>query len=165
MSVTADDPRYSEWPSRKPTKYEKQANKFLDKPVEYATTEAIKKLHRRGSTAVRTALAPLAAGARAALALPAVQAAAAIGIAGAAIYAMQKIGERMDLNDGAKINAISQQFAHTQAEIAKKYGGSWQRVPEDVRTKLVNGYKKAISDVTAYRRGTLRPSQAIPYGR
>jgi hypothetical protein len=95
----------------------------------------------------------------------ALQAAAAAGLIGAAIYGMQKVGERLDLADGEKINRISLQFAQTQKEVAAKYGGRWEAVPPEIRNKLVNGYKKAITDVTAYRRGTLRPSEAIPYGR
>lgn len=165
VSVTADDPRFTDWPERKPSKYAREGYKLADKPVEYVATEAVKTARRKGTTVAKAVLAPIAAGARAALAIPAVQAATAVGLVGAAIYAMQKIGERMDLSDGAKINAISNQFVHTQQETAKHYGGRWEKVPEDVRNKLVAGYKKAISDVTAYRRGTLRPSEAIPYGR
>lgn len=173
VRVTRDDPRFDEWSSRKASKKTRAARLKREDPLAYARTfglEAVKKRAERQATVTggriaKTVAPALVAGARAALASPIVQAAGAVGLIGAAIYAMQKIGERMDRSDGEKINAISLQFAHTQSEVAKQYGGKWANVPEDVRTKLVNGYKKAISDVTAYRRGTLRPSLAIPYGR
>jgi hypothetical protein len=90
---------------------------------------------------------------------------AAAGAVGAAIFAMGELAKRHDLNLGEAANRISIQFAATQKKVAAQYGG-WDRVPADLRTKLVNGYKAAIQkNYSGVHTGVFAPSQQIPYGR
>lgn len=181
VRVTSDTFEYAEWPSRKPTKKKLQRESLKRDPIGTSAqviTEAVKKSAARtveretGKVARRVggsaAVGAAATGARASAAAiaPAVGAAAVIG---AALYAMGRIGELRNVAAGERANRISREFVAAQQNIMKQLGvGRWDDVPADLRTKLVNGYKKKITEVystTVPLAGTIRPSQSLPYGR
>jgi hypothetical protein len=167
--VTADDPRYSEWSNRKPSKRKKLQEKILSAPGTYVRERAQHVAEGAAAAAVgRTgkALAPAAlAGARA-LAPYALPLAAAAGTVAAAVVAWREIARQERILAGDRINQISRQFVATQQEVMRQYRvSSWAQVPSDVRNKLLNGYKAAIADVQVYHAGSLQPSKQIPYGR
>jgi hypothetical protein len=172
--VTATDPRYTEWTNHKPSKRAKLQEKILSAPGEYVKGRAAKIAEdsaKHVAVSVLRAAAPVAIAGSRTVAGAILGSAVATGVAataliGGAIYAMQKIGEHLDVSDGEKINSISRTFVDTQQKVMAQYRvRSWDAVPADVRNKLVSGYKSAISGVTAYRRGYLKPSAMIPYGR
>lgn len=181
VRVTNDTFEYAEWPSRKPTKKKLQRESLKRDPIGTSAqviTEAVKKsaartveretgkVARRVGGSAAVGAGATAARASAAAIAPAVGAAAVIG---AALYAMGRIGELRNVAAGERANKISREFVAAQQNVMKQFGVSrWDDVPADLRTKLVNGYKKKISEVystTVPLAGTIRPSQSLPYGR
>lgn len=179
--MTKDTFEYEEWPSRKPSKKKIQRAALKADPIgtgAQVVTEAVKKSAARtveretgrvtrqiagsgvvaaGAATARTAAAAVA---------PAIAAAA---IVGGALYAMGRIGELRTIAAGERANRISREFVAAQQATMKQLRVSrWDDVPADIRNRLVNGYKKAITDVYSTAvplPGTFRPSQQIPYGR
>lgn len=181
MRVTKDTFEYAEWPSRKPTKKKLQREALKRDPLGVGTqlvAEAVKKsasrtVERETGRIART-VAQSGAVAATATALRTTAAAAAplvgaVGLIGAALYAMGKIGQARNVAAGERANRISRQFVDTQRAVMKQLGvRSWEAVPSELRTKLLNGYKAEIARVytTAVPlAGSIRPSQALPYGR
>lgn len=181
VRVTKDTFEYAEWPSRKPTKKKIQREALKRDPLgtgAQVITEAVKKSAARtveretgkvarsvgGSAALGGAAAT--ARATAAAVAPAVAAAALVG---GALYAMGRIGQLRNVAAGERANRISREFVAAQQAIMKQLRvARWDDVPQDIRTKLVNGYKKQISEVYSTfvpLAGTIRPSQTLPYGR
>lgn len=179
VRVTGDSFEFAEWPSRKPTKKKLQRESLKRDPLgtgAQLVAEAVKKSAGRaveretGKVARRIGgSAALAAGASSARAVaaavaPAVAAAAVIG---GALYAMGRIAQAHNVALGEKANRISREFVSAQQSVQKQLRvARWEDVPSDIRTKLVNGYKKQIADLYAsYRPGSIAPSQQLPYGR
>lgn len=181
VRVTKDTFEYEEWPSRKPSKKKLQRESLKRDPIGTSAqviTEAVKRSASRtveresgraarraaGSTAVGAAVA--GARATAAAVAPAIAAAALVG---GALYAMGRIGQMRNVAAGERANRISREFVAAQQAVMKQLRVSrWDDVPADVRTKLLNGYKKEIAGVYSTAvplAGTIRPSQAIPFGR
>lgn len=177
--VTKDDPRYDEWRKTRGTVASRKKALAKSDPLEYARTFGVKAVQQRASRAAEAAVvrsarkvaAPVSAAlapsvARfAPLALPAVVAAGTVA-AGVAAYMALARNERIAA--GNRINQISLAFVKSQQDVVKQLGvRSWQDVPLELRNKLLDGYKRAIADVSAgiYHAGSLRPSQEIPYGR
>lgn len=80
-----------------------------------------------------------------------------------AFYAVARAERRLA---GDRINQLSRDFVAAQQRTIQELGvRSWQDVPLDLRNKLLNDYKKALSEVQVYHAGSIRPSQQIPYGR
>lgn len=177
--VTKDDPRYDEWRTTKGTVASRKKKLLKEDPLEYAQTFGVSAVKKRAERAVSTtvskaarkvsapvgaALAPTLAR-LAPFAIPAVITAGTVA-AGVAAYMALARNERKSA--GERINEISREFAEHQAEVVKQLRvANWQAVPAELRTKLVNGYKAAITEVASgiYQQGSLRPSQQIPYGR
>lgn len=156
MSVTADDPRYDEWPSRKPGKTAKLAAKLRDRPAQLAAEEATKHLattlRRKGrgsvSTALKTAIGGVSlAGAGAA--------AASASILAAAYLVGDRIARNQQVKLGDRVNAISLRFAETQRQLEQAFGTTrWDGVPADLRAKAVRDYKAAIATATSQAQGS-----------
>lgn len=181
VRVTKDTFEYEEWPSRKPSKKKIQRAALKADPIgvgSQVVTEAIKKsaartVERETGKLTRKAAGSVAVGSAAATARATVAAVApaiaAASIVGGALYAMGRIAQLRNVAAGERANRVSREFVATQQAVMKQLRVSkWEDVPSDVRTKLVNGYKKAITEVYSTAvplAGTIRPSQAIPYGR
>jgi len=86
--VTEDDPRYQDWPSRKPTAQEKKVNQVIADPVGVATREAVKAGTRAsGKVGRKVAAAATALAARYGMTVAGVAARATLlGAAGFAAY-------------------------------------------------------------------------------
>lgn len=152
MSVTADDPRYDAWPSRKPGKTAKLAAKLRDRPLELAAEEASKhaarSLRTKGHSTLKRAAAaiPLAA---------AGTAAASASILAAAYLVGDRIARNGQLKLGDRVNAISLRFTETQRQLEQAFGTTrWEGVPADLRAKAVRDYKAAIATATSRAQGT-----------
>lgn len=152
VKVTADDPRYDEWPSRKPGKAQREYGKFAEAPLTYAGTKVARKietqvgrtLQRLGRTALPT-VGAAAVGASAG--------AAAILAAGYVVTDAIARNQRIKLGD--RLNAISSRFVETQRQLIAAFrAGSWEGVPADVRKKAVADYKSAIARATAQAQGS-----------
>jgi hypothetical protein len=180
VRVTADTFEYEEWPSRKPSKKKIQRAALKADPIgttSQVVAEAVKKsasrtVERETGRALRTVgtSAVVTAGATAArtAAAAAVPAVAAAAIVGGAIYAMQQIAKTLILSAGEAANRVSREYAAAQTATMKQFGvKEFSLVPAEIRTKLVNAYKRELANVYAFRPlpGTIRPSQQIPYGR
>jgi hypothetical protein len=177
--VTKDDPRYTEWRTTKGTVATRKKSLLKKDPLTYARTFGVKAVSQRaeraaGAAASRTArsvsrpilaaVAPIAAR-LAPLAVPGIIAAGTVA-AGVAAYMALARNER--LAAGERINQISREFVQHQQDVIRQLRvASWAQVPAELRTKLLNGYKAAIDEVSkgVYHAGSLRPSQQIPYGR
>lgn len=156
MSVTADDPRYDEWPSRKPGKTSKLAAKLRDRPLELAAEEASKHvattLRRKGRSSLSTALKAAVGGVSLA-GLGAVAASASILAAGYLV--VDTIARKQQVKLGDRLNAISLRFAETQRQLEAAFGTTrWEGVPADVRAKAVRDYKAAIATATSQAQGS-----------
>jgi hypothetical protein len=181
VRVTKDTFEYEEWPSRKPSKKKIQRAALKADPIgtgAQVVTEAVKKSAARtveretGRLTRSVAGSALATGAiasgraAAAAAAPAIAAAALVG---GALYAMGRIQQLRNVAAGERANRVSREFVAAQQAVMKQLRvARWEDVPSDIRTKLVNGYKKAITEVYSSAvplAGTIRPSQSIPYGR
>jgi hypothetical protein len=155
VSVTADDPRYDDWPSRKPGKTAKLAAKLRDRPVQLAAEEATKHiattLRRKGRGSLGTALKTAVGGITLAGA-GTVAASASILAAGYLVADTIARNERVKLGD--RLNAISLRFAETQRRLEEAFGTTkWDGVPADVRAKAVRDYKSAIATATSRAQG------------
>jgi hypothetical protein len=153
VSVTADDYRYDDWPSRKPSKTSKLAAKIREHPVDYALERATKVATTKGRAAGRSVAKQLAGGAGAAATLGA--AAASVGLIAAAFVVADAIAKNGRVKLGDRVNAISQRFVLAQQEIERKYGvGRWEQVPGDVRARWLSDYKRALSVANSQAQGT-----------
>lgn len=157
VSVYEDDYRFDEWPDRKPSKSSKLAAKIREHPVDYALERATRVATARGRTATRSVgrkLSGLVTGGAGAVATLGAAAAAA-GIIATAYVVADAIAKNQQVKLGEKVNAISNRFAQAQREIEAKYGGrSWEAVPQDVRSKWLAEYKRALSVANAQAQGT-----------
>jgi hypothetical protein len=182
VRVTADTFEYSTWPSRKPSKKKIQREALKSDPLGtvgmLGAAAGKKAVERAGEKAGRDVLrsvsksvgiAGAATAGRGAIVASVAPAVAAAGLIGAALYAMGRLGQARNVAAGERANQISRTFAAAQQDTMKAVGASrWEDVPLDLRTKLVNGYKKEIQNVYSTAiplAGTIRPSQALPYGR
>lgn len=159
MSVTADDPRYEEWPSRKPSKYQKEAAKLYEKPGEYIAEKAVRAAHRKTSgvrKSVAGAVATIAANpAVRVVAGGAVSIAAGLAIITAADAVAQQLAKSGKLALGEKLNALSRDFVTTQRALIRAYDvADWQHVPQQVRDEAVKSYKRALATASAQAQGS-----------
>lgn len=159
MSVTADDPRYEEWPSRKPSKYQKEASKLYEKPGEYVAEKVIKAAHRKTSGVQKTLAGAVATVARnpvvATVAGGAASIAAGLAIIAAANTLAQQLAKSGKLALGDKLNALSRDFVTTQRTLIRAYAVSdWQHVPQQVRDEAVKGYKAALATASSQAQGS-----------
>lgn len=157
--VTADDPRYDEWPSRKPGKYAKEASKFTSRPAEYIAEQTIKRAHRKSATLGRK----VTGAAGAILKNPvistavggAVSIAAGLAIIAAASAVADQIAKSGRLELAAKLNRLSNDFVATQRTLLRAYGvADWQHVPQQVRDEAVKSYKRALATASAQAQGS-----------
>lgn len=162
VSVTADDPRYTEYLERKPSAQARKANKLLDKPLETIREEVTKDVSRKVATRVqaqvRRTSSGIAKGIGAAVtaspisrvlpALGAVGALAAAGILGG--WLMDRAGAAGRLPTmGDRVNELSRNFVEAQRALMHKTGASsWGQVPQGPREKLLAEYKAAIVELT-----------------
>lgn len=158
VKVTADDPRFDEWPSRKPSARKRTAAKIRADPVGYIGKRVQQRIERQVESATaRTArrVAPALVGAgRAALggalavSAPAVAAGAALTLALGLSAALLKLSG-LPLKTGEKVNRISAAFVASQRALMQASGVTvWERVPEDARRKLLAAYRSALQRAT-----------------
>lgn len=153
--VTEDDPRYDDWPSRKPSKRSKLAHKIRERPAEYAAERATRVIERKVSTAT-SRIGKSAATAVATRALPVVGAAAAsAAILAAGYVVMDRYARSAQLAHGEKVNKISLEFVDTQHAIMRAFSaGTWSQVPENVRNEAVKKYTSALRTADAQAQGS-----------
>lgn len=161
-SVTEDDPRFTDWPERKPSAQQRKANKLLDRPLETISEEVTKDVSRkvasRVQAGVRRGTSTVAARGAAALAasplarvLPAVGAVGALAAAGIlGGWLMDRVGPAARLPTvGERINELSRNFVEAQGALMRKTGArSWHEVPQGPRDKLLADYKAALQELT-----------------
>jgi hypothetical protein len=158
-SVTEDDPRYDEWPTRKPSKYQKEASKLYEKPGEYLAEKAVRAAHRRtgpARTAVSGGLAALAKSPVVQVAVGgAVSIAAGLAIITAADALAQALAKSGRLALGEKLNRLSTDFVDTQRTLMRAYGVSdWAHVPAEVRAAALTSYKRNLATASAQAQGS-----------
>ena len=160
VKVTADDPRFDEWSNRKPSKRSKLAKKIRERPGEYIAERATKVLEARTRVAATSLGRVVARSAPAALALGAAAASAAILAAGYVV--MDKVARSRGIALGERANDISRKFTATQAAIMRAFNaGSWSQVPQDVRDKATNDYKRALGTLYAQAQGSALVGQRV----
>lgn len=158
--VTADDPRYTDWSNRKPSKRKKLQNKILSAPGEYVKERATKVAEDTAKRAITGALrggvAVAIARGGAAAALPAAAAAGGVAsILAAAFLVGDTIARNQRVKLGDRLAAISNRFAQTQHQLEQAFGtDKWDGVPADVRSKAVRDYKAAIATATSQAQGS-----------
>ncbi len=179
--MTKDTFEYEEWPSRKPSKKKIQREALKRDPLGVSAqvvTEAVKKsaartVERESGKVTRRIAQSGAVGAAATAGRSAVAAVApaiaAASLVGGALYAMGRIGQLRNVAAGERANRISREFVAAQQAVMKQLRvARWADVPTDIATKLVNGYKRAITETYSTvvpLAGSIRPSQTLPYGR
>jgi hypothetical protein len=155
VSVTADDPRYDDWPSRKPSKNSKLAAKLRDRPLELAAEEGSKHVARQLRSKARSSLGTAAKTAIASSAGLITAAAASAAILATAYVVADQIAKNQRVKLGDRINAISQRFVAAQQDIERKYGTTrWADVPADVRAKWLSDYKRALGTANSQAQGS-----------
>jgi hypothetical protein len=163
--VTADDPRYDDWRKTRGTVASRKKALLKADPLEYAKTFGLKAASTRAeraaaSVASRAArkVAPIAGGGLASVGSTLLKFAPLAGLTAAAIGAVllqNKSVSDARLALGEKINALSRAFVAAQAQLAKEYRvPSFGHVPEEARTRLLNGYKAALA---AAQKATIVP--------
>lgn len=177
MRVYSDSFEYREWPSRKPSKKKIAREAFKTDPLgttgsitQTAAKKSIEKLGERTATklarTVRTGAVPAVLGGARALAPYAIPAAAAAGTVAAAVVGFVALARAENRLARERITQLSHDFVAAQQQVMQQFNTrNWNDVPIELRNKLLNGYKKALSEVQVYAPGVLRPSQQIPYGR
>jgi hypothetical protein len=162
--VTRDDPRFDEWRTTRGTVASRKKKLLREDPVEYARTFGVTAVKRRAERSAETVVARTArAAARpaaAALAPFASRVAPFIGpvatlAAGAiALLLLQNRSVRnARLALGERINALSLEFVKQQQLMAQQYHVEhFGDVPAEARTRLLNGYKQALDQLTAATR-------------
>lgn len=179
VRVYADSFEYRDWPSRKPSKKKLAREAFKSDPfgttgtiAQAAAKRSVERLGEHAATRVlRTArggavtAALASARSLAPFAGPLAIAAATIGAA-IALWKHQRTYEYRTA--GEAINQVSREFAQTQQQVISQLRvRTWQEVPLEQRTQLVNAYKAKIAEISQsiYHAGSLQPSKQIPYGR
>jgi hypothetical protein len=154
--VTSDTFEYRDWPSRKPSKKKIAREAFKSDPLgttgsitQQAAKRSIEKLGEHTATrlarGVRTTAVPAAlAGARALAPFAGIAGltAAAIGL----VLLQNKSVSDARLALGEKVNKLSLAFVAAQKQMAAEYRVEhFGDVPAEARTRLLNGYKDALT--------------------
>lgn len=154
VTVTADDPRFDEWPNRKPSKRAKTQAKIKADPVGYVGKKVHQRIERQAEAAAARVARSVAPGATAAVgtfvrsvAAPATALGAGLALA---IVLGQHLRDLARTATGDRINKISLQFVASQKQLMQRVGArSWQEVPADARNQLLRDYKQAVSTAAA----------------
>lgn len=167
--MTADDPRFSEWLSRKPGKkkirQERAAEIFggsrvagvvAEEVARKAATAGGRVLRTAGRSATRAAAGPLVGAARAVgaagLAVLGAKAAAAAAAGALAYFGTRWAAGVLDRNQEDREQRALSAFVAARNKLVKDLGASsWGDVPASLKAPLVAAYQQAVRQARAPR--------------
>jgi hypothetical protein len=154
--VPATDPRYHEWPSRKPSLSKRRAEQFKVAPLKTAGQVALGVIQRRAeaqvsrtASRIATKTAP-AAGALAAAALPYAASTVAALAAGAASYLLARAVTSSGATIDQRVARANLAFRQARAYAMQQAGArEYNDLPAAVRDRLSATWKAALATAQA----------------